>query len=185
MTIILCESKTKQVCANPAEALLLFHRSSWDEVTTSHTSVAALRSGLRERPILCKSMLIHVKPWGCTLWASWAFKKRELTIVYQNDAPPVGKHQHWVRYGFPLDMSSLLENQTNTWKTTRIYSASLCGKSIFSVYFAFLQMSVRLYSCMHSKNARLGGQEGKKDGTLTTQWRKRLVEKFSARQYAM
>lgn len=78
---------------------------------------------------------------------------------------PGGKAPALSRYGFPLDMPSHQQIKINTWKATRIYLAR-CEESIFFCFFfsplAFLQMSLRLYSCMHTKKARLGEQEEKR-----------------------
>lgn len=176
------QNKTS-LCQSQQWPFYCFRDQAEMKLQRQHTSVAAL-SERKRGPPYAKAMLIHVKPWGCTLWASWSFPKKELTIFIGMTLPG-GKAPALSRYGFPLDMSSHQKIKINTWKTTRIYLAR-CAESIFFCFFflLFLQMSVRLYSCMHTKNARLGEQEGKRMEHSTTQWRKEIGREIQCQQYA-
>lgn len=82
------------LCQSQQRPFYCFSDQAEMKLQHQHTSVAA-PSGLKRGPPYAKAMLIHVKPLGCTLWASWSFPKKELTI-FIGMTLPVGKHQHWV-----------------------------------------------------------------------------------------
>ncbi len=176
--LFLCESKQSKSVPIPAEALLLFHRSSWDEVTTS-TYIRSSSVRTEKRPSICKSNANPREALGMHTLSFMKISKKRAHYFYQNDAPwweSTSTESLWFSFRYVV----LLENQINTWKTTRIYLAR-CAESIFFLFiFAFLQM----YSCMHSKNARLGGREGKRMEHLTTQWRKEIGWEIQCQQYA-
>lgn len=182
--LFLCESKQSKSVPIPAEALLLFLRSSRDEVTTS-TYIRSSSVRTEKRPSICKSNANSREALGMHTLSFMKLSKKRAHYFYRNDAPrweSTSTESLWFSFRYVV----LLENQTNTWKTTRIYLAR-CAESIFFclfLLFAFLQMSVRLYSCMHSKNTRLGGRKGKRMEHLTTQWRKEIGREIQCQQYA-
>lgn len=126
------KNKTTSLCQSQQWPFYCFRDQAEMKLQRQHTSVAA-PSGWKRGPTYAKAMLIHAKPWGRTLQATWSLPKKELTIFIGMTLPG-GKAPALSRYGFPLDMSSHQKIKINTWKTARIYLAR-CAESIFSVSF--------------------------------------------------
>lgn len=156
--LCLCESKqNNKPVPIPAVALLLFQRSSRDEVTAS-TYIHSSSVRMEKRPSICKSNANPLKALGTHTPSFMKPSKKRAHYFYRNDAPrweSTSTESLWfsLRYVVPP------ENQNKHMENHKDISGSSCGKHFLCVCFfslAFLQMSVWLHSCMHTKKARLG-----------------------------
>lgn len=179
--LFLCESKQNKSVPIPAVALLLFQRSSRDEVTAS-TYIRSSSVRTEKRPSICKSNANPREALGMHTLRFMKLSKKRAHYFYRNDAPrweSTSTESLWfsLRYVVPP------ENLNKHMENHKDISGSLCGKHFFSP-LAVLQMSVLLYSCVHTKNARLGEREGKRMEHSTTQWRKEIGREIQCQQYA-
>lgn len=180
--LFLCESKQNKSVPIPAVALLLFQRSSRDEVTAS-TYIRSSSVRMEKRPSICKSNANPREALGMHTLSFMKLSKKRAHYFYRNDAPrweSTSTESLWfsLRYVVPP------ENLNKHMENHKDISGSLCGKH----FFLLLPFSKCLCYCTLAcilKMQDMGNEKGKGWNTQQPSEGKRSVEKFSANNMPM
>lgn len=177
--LCLCESKqNNKPVPIPAVALLLFQRSSRDEVTAS-TYIHSSSVRMEKRPSICKSNANPLKALGTHTPSFMKPSKKRAHYFYRNDAPrweSTSTESLWfsLRYVVPP------ENQNKHMENHKDISGSSCGKHFLCVFFFLLPFSKCLCDCTLAcilKKQDLGKSKGKGWNTQQPNEGKRSVKK--------